>query len=103
MHFLQVGPDDLTFTGPTSSVQAGTVATLVCSSNGGLPKPNVTIAKHDGSVLSSGISPQEFGYTPDGDQAEERFLCTSKNIAGSLTDTMTLHIVGKRHLRVDRW
>ena len=69
-----VGPDDLTFTGPTTTVEAGNVATLACSSTVGMPPPNVTIAKQDGTVLISGLSPQEFDYRPGGESAEERFL-----------------------------
>ena len=60
-----------------------------------MPPPNVTIAKEDGTVLTSGLSPQEFDYTPGGAFAKERFLCTSRNVAGSIYDTVTLHVVGE--------
>ena len=71
------------------------MASLVCTSAGGMPPPNVTIAMQDGTVLTSGLSPQEFDYTPDGGSAEEMFLCTSKNVAGTLTDTLVINVVGK--------
>ena len=94
-YFLLVGPDNLTFTGPEGSVLAGNVASLNCASAGGMPPPNVTIAKEDGTVLASGLSPQEFDYTPVGGSAQERFLCTSKNVAGSLYDSVIIHVVGE--------
>ena len=96
LHFVKcstysVGPDNLTFTGPEGAVLVGNVASLVCASAGGMPPPNVTIAKEDGTVLTSGLSPQDFDYTPGGGFAEERFFCSSKNIAGSIYHTVVLH------------
>ena len=60
-----------------------------------MPPPNVTIAKQDGTVLISGLSPQEFDYFPGGEYAEESFLCTSNNGVGRLSDTVTIYVVGK--------